>query len=410
MGPLAVREYAAAMCSRYAGARKNEKGQLLNEFCAMTGYHRKAAIRVLRRSGTGKRTSGGRPRIYGPELSAVLRQVWGASDGLCSKRLAPFLPEFVAVLERMGGQQVAPELREQLVRLSAATIDRLLRPFRRARRRRLFTQSASPEALKALVPVRTFGEWHGVPPGAFQADLVVHSAESGAGFFLTTLVVVDVRTGWTDFEAVWGKGQSRVAAALHRIRQRLPMPLRELHTDNGGEFINHVLYPYCQREAIRLTRGRPYKKNDQAYVEQKNGAVIRQRVGYQRFSSKAAFAALQEVYRSLRLTVNFFQLVQKLVSTERTGAKVRKSYDQAQTPYRRLLASEALAAAQRTTLEASYLRLHPLLLQTQTEQGLLKLWKHAEAVRPSYAPSDTVDLPAEQPFSNTSFDAIPAFR
>ena len=410
LGPPSVREYAEALHERYGQAGRREKGLLLTEFCAVTRYHRKAAIRLLGRGVVGKHPKVGRPRVYGPEVQEQLWVVWEASDGICSKRLAPFLEEFVAALERNGALRVAPAVREQLVHLSAATIDRLLRPLRKARRHHPFTQSTSPEALKGLIPIRTFGEWHGVAPGAFQADLVVHSGESSAGFFLTTLVIVDVQTGWTDFEAVWGKGQNRVAAALHLIRQRLPMPMRELHTDNGGEFLNHVLYPYCQREGIRLTRGRPYKKNDQAYVEQKNGAIIRQRIGYQRFSSKPAFAALQDGYRSLRLTVNFFQPVQKLVQTVRTGAKVRKSYDQAQTPYRRLLASGALASAEHNRLERFYLLLHPLRLKAQTEQALRRLWDNAEPVGSDYASPQSRSLPPEPLAGNTSFEAIPAFR
>ena len=407
--PPSVREYAEAMRSRYERAEKREKGMLLTEFCSVTGYHRKAAIRLLRRPSAVRRPQVGRPRQYGPEVRDVLRTVWEASDAICSKRLAPFMGEFVAALERIGALDLEPVVREPLLRLSAATIDRLLRPFRRTQRRHLFTQSAASAALKGLVPVRTFGEWQGVSPGSFQADLVVHSGESSGGFFLTTLVVVDVRTGWTDFEAVWGKGQNRVAAALHEIRCRLPMPMRELHTDNGGEFLNHVLYPYCQREGIRLTRGRPYKKNDQAFVEQKNGAVIRQHVGYQRFISKPAFAALQDVYRPLRLSVNFFQPVQKLIHTERLGARVRKAYDRAQTPYRRLIASEPLAPAEQDKLERFYLLLNPLALKAKTEHALHRLWDNADPLRPEYAPPPSRSLPLE-PLGNTPSEAVPAFR
>jgi hypothetical protein len=339
-----------------------------------------------------------------------LQAVWEASDGICSKRLAPFLPEFVAALERNGELRLDAAVREQLVHLSAATIDRLLRPVRRGRRRHSLTQSNSSATLKGLIPVRTFGEWQDVRPGSFQADLVVHSGESGSGFFLTTLVVVDVRTGWTDFEVVWGKGQDRVAAALHEMRKRLPVPMRELHTDNGGEFLNHVLYPYCRREGIHVTRGRPYKKNDQAYVEQKNGSVIRKYVGYRRFSSKAAFAALKDAYRSLRLSVNYFQPVQKLLQTERTGAKVRKTYDLAQTPYRRLLASETLSSPEQDQLERFLSLLNPMRLKAQTEKALHTLWDHAEPVRSSWTPPPPGGLASPAPDGNPLFEATPAFR
>ena len=280
-----IGEYAKRMGERYEGASKAEKGRLLDEFCATTRYHRKAAVRLLRRGvPPGARRGGERRRRYGPEVAAALKVAWEAVDRIGAKRLAPFLPELVPQLERHGELAVPVAVREALLHVSAATIDRLLRPWRRSGPRRPHTGSASSASLKAQVPVRTFGEWRNVAPGALQADLVAHCGESTEGFYLTTLTSVDVATGWTVCESVWGKGQQRVASAVHRTRQRLPFPLRELHTDNGGEFLNHLLYPWCQREGIRLTRGRPYRKNDQAYVEQRNWWVPRRPVGYLSFA------------------------------------------------------------------------------------------------------------------------------
>lgn len=373
-----VREYAAALRPRYQAARKEEKGRLLDEFCAVTGYHRKAAVRLLSRAARDGGRRRGRQRQYGTAVAAALREVWEAADRICSKRLTPFLPELVAVLERQGELAWETGVRDQVLRLSAATMDRLLRPFRLLPGRRPSTQSTATPALKALVPVRTFGEWAGVQPGAFQEDLVAHCGETTAGFYLNTLVLVDVATSWSAFEIVWGKGQSRVAAGVHRSRQRLPMGMRELHNDNGGEFLNHVLYPYCQREGIALTRGRPYQKNDQAYVEQKNGAVVRRQVGYHRYSSKAAYAQFQRLYGPLEWYHNCFQPVQKLVSTQRQGAKVRKCYDRARTPYQRLLESGALDAPTQTALEQQYRRLNPVRLRAQVQEALDALWKLAE--------------------------------
>lgn len=373
-----IREYAAAVRPRYRAASKAEKGRLLDEFCAVTGYHRKAAVRLLGRAVLTPGRRRGRQRQYGTVVAAALKEVWEAADRICSKRLTPYLPELVAVLERHGELHWEAGLRDQVLRLSAATLDRLLRPVRVPGGRRPYTQSPATTALKALVPVRTFGEWAGVAPGAFQGDLVAHCGETTRGFSLNTLVLVDVASSWSAFEVVWGKGQSRVAAGVHRSRQRLPMGLRELHHDNGGEFLNHVLYPYCQREGISLTRGRPYKKNDQAYVEQKNGAVVRRQVGYHRYSSKAAYAQFQRLYVPLELYHNFFQPVQKLVSTERHGAKVRKRYDQARTPYQRLLESGVLDAPTGAALEQQYRRLNPVRLRAQIEEALATLWKLAE--------------------------------
>jgi hypothetical protein len=387
-----IREYAEALRPRYLRAGKAEKGRMLDEFCRTTGYHRNAAMRVLRRRPGPPSGRRGRRRQYGPEVAGALRQLWEASDRLCAKRLQPFVPELVAALERHGELAPTPAVRAQLLRLSASTIDRLLRPFRGPTRRRPFTQSRSLAALKALVPLRTFGEWDGAAPGACQADLVSHCGESTEGFYLTSLVLVDVATSWTECEAIWGKGQERVGGGVHRARRRLPPALRELHVDNGGEFLNHVLYPYCRAAGVRLSRGRPYKKNDQAYVEQKNGGVVRRWVGYDRYSSRAAYAQLQRVYEPLRLYVNFFQPVQRLIAKERVGARVRKRYDRARTPYQRLRATGALDEAKRRELEALYRRLNPVRLRAQIDRALEALWRLAE--RPGGAKAAPEPAPA----------------
>jgi transposase InsO family protein len=240
--------------------------------------------------------------------------------------------------------------------------------------------------------VRTFGEWAEVAAGSLQADLVAHCGESTLGFYLNTLVAVDVATSWTECRAVWGKGQERVGTAVHHVRQALPFPLRELHTDNGSEFLNEVLYPWCRREGIRFTRGRPYKKNDQAYVEQKNWSVPRRLIGYDRYSSKAALQALEELYRPLCEYVNFFQPVRKLVAKERDGAKVRKRFDRAQTPYQRLLAAGVLGGEERQKLERLYGRLNPVRLQREIAERLEALWNQAEEDGPLKA----VEKPAKR--------------
>ena len=190
--------------------------------------------------------------------AAVLVRLWELSDRLCGKLLAPLLPDLVDALERHGELRLEPEIRAALLALSPATIDRLLRPHRlpRARRQR---PAASP-SLQAQVPMRTFGEWRDVAPGALQADLVLHSGDRTQGFYLSTVVAVDVATGWTELQPVWGLGKERVGGAVWHIRQHLPFPLHRLHTDNGGEFINHMLVPWCQREGIAFARGRGYSE------------------------------------------------------------------------------------------------------------------------------------------------------
>lgn len=182
-----------------------------------------------------------------------------------------------------------------MLQISAASIDRLLRIHRRDTVRQPRRQALPAVSLKSQIPIRTWSEWDGVQPGSLQADLVLHCGESTEGFYLTTLCAIDVASGWTELQPVWGLGQQRVAAALHLARQRLPFQLTALHTDNGSEFINQTLYSYCQRENIRFSRGRPYRKNDQAYVEQRNYVAIRRLLGHDRLSSKQAYALLEQL-------------------------------------------------------------------------------------------------------------------
>lgn len=375
-----VAEYAVALGERYRKGTKVEKGVILDEFCRVTGYHRKAAIRVLGRKAVRSSSRRGRPRTYGHAVVSCLRQVWEVADRPCGKRLAPFLEDLVAALEAHGELTIDAATRAAVLGLSAATIDRLLRPLKREGRRRPITQSASADALKALVPIRTFSEWAGENPGSLQADLVVHCGETTAGFYLTTLVGIDVATGWTELEAVWGMGKQRVGSAVHRIRQRLPMVLRAVHTDNGGEFLNHLLVPWCQREGIRCTRGRPYKKNDQAWAEQRNWVAVRNLVGYDRYSTKVAFALMGRLYVLVRDYLNFFQPMRKCLGKERHGAKVRKSFDRAQTPYRRLLASDALDSDRRRALSDRYQRLNPAQLKRDIDDALDRLWSQADRI------------------------------
>ena len=379
MGPHSVREYAASLRPRYRLASRCDKSRLLDEFCRITTRHRKVAIGLLRHRPKRARRRTGRPQQYLRTLRPALEQVWELSDYLCSKRLAPFLPELIEVLERHDEVRLSAEQRTALLQISPATIDRLLRPVRRLHRRHgLASTSPSLAALRAQVPLRTFTEWANVAPGHLQADLLAHCGESTRDFYLTSLLAIDVATGWTELQAVWGKGQSRVGAAVRGVRQALPMPLLSLHTDNGGEFLNHVLLPWCRGERISFTRGRPYRKNDQAYVEQKNGAVLRRYIGYHRYSTRAALQALQAVHALLRPYVNFFLPVRKLLSKERHGARVLKRYDRAQTPYRRLLASGVLTPEGSAALAAEYHQFNPRQLRADLQTRLEALWKLAD--------------------------------
>ncbi len=374
-----ILEYAQALRSRYFGATREEKGKMLDEFTLVTGLHRKAAIRLLHRlrhPGAGKRR--GRPRKYGTRVAEVLRVVWEASDRLCSKRLQPFLPEMVRVLRQHGEQRFDAATEEQLCRMSPATIDRLLRPSRRLGGRRGFTTTRPVSLLKRSIPIRTFADWQENKPGFLEIDLVAHCGESAEGFYLNTLCAVDVASGWSECVPVWGKGQQRVCSAVHQVRQCLPFALLGVDSDNGSEFINRCFYTYCCQERITFTRSRAYKKNDSCHVEQKNGNVVRRLVGYDRYTSRAAYQCLARIYDGVRLYMNFFQPTMKLVSKTRHGAKVNKVYDTARTPYQRLLEAGMLTIAKQQELAATYHGLNPVQLLKQINSNLEQLWRLAQ--------------------------------
>lgn len=375
-----IREYTEAVRGRYLMASKAEKSKILDEFTKVTGCHRKAAIRLLLGKNKPRiNKKRGHPRRYGPGVVAALMVAWEATDRLCSKRLQPFLPELVAVLRKHGeGSTMTAEVEAQLCQISPSTIDRVLRPWRRIGGRRSFSTTKPGSLLKNSIPIRTFADWQENHPGFLEADLVAHCGESVEGFYLTSLSTVDVDSGWSECIGVWGKGQSRVRAAVHRIRQRLPFTMLGLDSDNGSEFINQHLYTYCRDEGITFTRSRSYKKNDSCHVEQKNWSVIRRLIGYDRYSSHAALEALNRVYYLLRLYINFFQPVMKLKHKSRNGAKILKVYDTAQTPYQRLLKSGVFTDAKKQELAAIYHGLNPVLLLRQINESLESLWDMAE--------------------------------
>ncbi len=374
-----IQEYVQAIRGRYRKASKEEKGKILDEFTKVTGLHRKAAIRLLNRvfESSGKK-KGGRLRKYDSAVVDSLKTIWEASDRLCSRRLKPFMPEILSVLRHHGELRINADTEAQLCRMSPATIDRRLRPWRRVGGRRGLTTTRPGNLLKNMIPIRTFTDWQENKPGFLEIDLVAHCGESVEGFYLNTLCAVDVWSGWTECLPVWGKGQMRVRSAVHRIRLLLPFPMLGVDSDNGSEFINQCFYTYCHQEKITFTRSRSYKKNDSCHVEQKNGNVVRRLVGYDRYASKTAYNCLDRLYHLVRLYLNFFQPTMKLVSKTRHGAKVHKVYETARTPYQRLLEAGVLTEAKQAELLAIYSGINPVTLLKQINFNLEQLWRLSE--------------------------------
>jgi hypothetical protein len=308
----------------------------------------------------------------------MLKEIWEASDRLCSKRLQPFLPEMIRVLRKHGEKPINADMEAQLCHMSSSTIDRLLRPARRAEGRKSFSTTHTGSLLKSYIPIKTFADWQENKSGFVEVDLVAHCGESPDGAYLNTLCAVDIASGWTECLALSGKWQEKVRQAVHHMRQRLPFPLLGIDSDNGSEFINQCFYRYCHDEKITFTRSRSYKKNDSCYVEQKNGNVVRRLIGYQRYSSKLALECLNRTYDVVRMYINFFQPTMKLVSKTRYGSRVHRVYDTAQTPYQRLLRTGILSETKQSELTAVYAGLNPIQLRAQLDGHLQKLWRLAD--------------------------------
>lgn len=378
MSYQARRELLVRVAPRYQEARGAQKSRILDEFIATTGYARKYAIRLLHSPvrAPAPIVRARAPR-YGPAVREALTVAWSAANSICAKRLVPFLPELIPALDRHGHLHLDDEVRALLLTLSPATADRLLRPARQTARPRGLSTTKPGRLLKHQIPVRTFAEWSDVRPGFVEADLVAHCGGNTEGVFLYTLTLTDVATGWTECLPLLHRGQDAVVQALRTVRRVLPFPLLGLDTDNGAEFINAAVLAYCAETETTFTRGRVANSNDQCFVEQKNGSIVRQLVGYDRYVGEAAYRQLAELYRAVRLYVNFFQPSVKLRTKQREGSRVRRTYDIARTPFQRLSASGAMDDATHARLEAIVQTLDPvrLLRQIQTLQDAL--WRHA---------------------------------
>jgi hypothetical protein len=371
------RELVEAVRGRYLRAGRKEKSKILDEFVATTGFHRKHAIRVLRQGYQRGKERRGRQRTYGGAVISALVEIWRICGCICGKRLQPFLPEMVYILERHGELTLDDETKRLLVQMSAATIDRRLAPFRQQRGRGISTTKPGT-LLKQSIPIRTFADWNETKPGFVEMDLVAHCGDANEGVYLNTLTAVDVMTGWTECFLLRHRSQQVVTAAVESLQGRLPFPLLGIDCDNDSLFINGTLKRHCEAEQLTFTRSRPYRKNDQAFVEQKNGDIVRGNIGYRRYTSAQAAALMEAIYEDLHAYVNFFQPVRKLIHKERHGATVFKLYDEARTPHQRAMHLPSVDRRHKLRLQHEYLQLNPAELRRRIDAKLKQLWRLPE--------------------------------
>ena len=318
-------ELLEALRERYQQAPKSEKTKVLDEFVAVAGCHRKHAIRLLTTTiATAPTAPAVAQRTYDEAVREALVVLWEAADRICGKRLKAVLPDLVASLEQHGHLALDPTVRQRLLAASAATIDRLLAPVRGAAKGRKKRKKATKPSQQ--VPIRTFADWNEPPPGYLEIDFVSHGGSSMQGTFLWSLVATDVCLGWIEVVPLLAREQSLVTEGLEVIRRQFPVPVLGIDSDNDGAFINDTLLAYCREQHLEFTRSRPYQKNDQAWIEQKNGAVVRRFVGYDRLTGVVAGQCLAGLFQAVRLFVNYFQPSFKLRSKTREGAKVKKRY------------------------------------------------------------------------------------
>jgi hypothetical protein len=378
MSPRAKLEYVQAVSLRYKYARRFDKSRILDELCANCGYHRKHAIRLLHRV---KRFRHPNLRRRGPKAvyrsEAVLkplRSIWLTANLPCSKRLKAILPLWLPGYQALRGT-LPRETHQALLRISAATIDRLLQPVRVHYRHRGRCTTKPGTLLRHQIPVGT-NQWDQSRPGFLEADTVAHCGESMAGQFPYTIDCVDIATGWTEQRAVWGRGETDVLKQLRDIEQSLPFELLGFDCDNGSEFLNHHLMRHFlnRPKPVHFTRSRPYRKDDNAHIEQKNWTHVRQWIGYDRLDKPTTVALLNQLYRQeWRLFHNFFCPSVKLLAKQQLGSKTIKHHDRPKTPYQRLIQSPYIPQNTKDQLASLFHSLNPFLLRKAMEAKLKKI-------------------------------------
>jgi len=384
MGQNEKKAYLEAIRLRYKKARKKQKAQILDEFCIVCKYHRKHGIRLLGKSFRQNKSKLPRKRgaesVYNqPCILGPLIKIWLSTYQMCSKKLNAALPQWMPFYEQEYGK-LPEEVKNKLLLISPATIDRLLKPSKIKYKRKGLCGTKPGSLLKNQIPIRT-SNWDITKPGFCEADTVAHCGNSLMGEFAWSLTFTDIFSCWTENRAIWGKGSKDVLEQVRDIENNLPFKLLGFDCDNGSEFLNYHLIRYFsdrpKEKAVQFTRSRPYHKNDNAYVEQKNWTHVRQLLGYNRFGNKALIPLMNDLYSNeYGLLQNYFCPNMKLISKERINSKYHKKYDKPQTPYQRLLACNDISSEFKQKLIATYLLINPFKLRKCIEEKLNNIFKH----------------------------------
>jgi hypothetical protein len=357
------KELIQAVGERYRTASVADKTKILDEFVELTGYHRKHAVRVLgREPAPPVKQKAVRHREYDEAFRQKLIMLWEAGDRLCGKRLKALIPSLIAAMEKHGHLELDSSMRALLMKVSPATIDRLLTEVRASAGASGRRRAGVGSAIRRSIPVRTFSDWRNPPPGYFEVDMVEHCGPKTEGDYAHTLVLTDICSGWTECIAMPLRNQSLIVEAITVVEAMVPFKMLGIDTDNDSAFMNETLFNHCKTRGLEQTRSRAYKKNDQAWVEQKNGAIVRRLVGYDRLSGLAAMQALAQLYSASRLYINFFQPSFKLKTKKREGARVSKKYHAPATPCDRLLASSFVPDEDKARLRQQFSSLDPVRL------------------------------------------------
>jgi hypothetical protein len=369
--------YLKAIYPRYRKASKALKSRILDEFCRVCGYHRKYAIGKLRLSAKPSvaRTARRHPKTYDPAVLRIVAVIWEAANYPWSARLKEILRLWLPWVKQHF--PLTPEIEKKLLRISPSTIDRCLKDRKQKLKRRIYGRTKPGTLLKHHIPIKT-DHWDVKRPGFVEVDLVSHSGNSASGEFLYSLNLTDIYSSWVETRAVMGKGETGVLIALQQIRQSLPFELLGLDSDNGSEFLNHHLWRYCQNQKIQFTRSRPYKKDDNAHIEQKNWTHVRKLLGWDRYDSLQALHAINDLYQSdLRLFMNLYQPSVRLLKTTRIGSKLKRLYDKPKTPLDRLIASKQADPTKLAQLKALRESVDPFELSRTVNHKLEQIWRLA---------------------------------